>query len=109
MQSMSKTIEQTDAQNIALSYVAKQEMGAQGEIKSVEREEIWLLEVGWPSQSANTKGTQFAEVIVSGAGEIVHYEKTQFRASMMQRIASKLRAAFSHDHNRNADADKKTI
>ena len=93
---MQKMINETEAKQIALEYVKKQESGAQAEIKSVERQDIWALEVSWAIQTEKTKGTQYANVTVSGTGQVKHYEKTRFQSgSVSQRIKSKLRSIFS--------------
>jgi hypothetical protein len=94
--SMPKTIDEAEAKKITLEYVKKQESGAQAEIKSVERQDIWVLEVSWAMQTEKTKGTQYANVTVSGTGEVRDYEKTRFQSgSVSQRITSKLRSIFS--------------
>jgi circadian clock protein KaiC len=93
---MQKTIDEAEAEKIALEYVKKQESGAQAEIKSVERQDIWALEVSWAIQTEKTKGTQYANVTVSGTGKVKDYEKTRFQSgSVSQRIKSKLRSIFS--------------
>jgi hypothetical protein len=101
--SMPRTIDEAEAKQIALEYVKKKESGVQPEIKSVERQDIWELEVSWAMQTEKTKGTQYANVTVSGTGEVKDYEKTRFQSgSVSQRITSKLRNIFS----RNKPAEK---
>jgi hypothetical protein len=85
-------INETEAKQIALEYVKTKESGAQAEIKSVERQDTWVIE----TQTKETNGTQYANVTVSGAGEVKDYKKTTFRRnSASQRIKSKLRSIFS--------------
>lgn len=55
--SMPRTIDEAEAKKIALQYVKKKEWGAQAEIKSVERQDIWVLEISWAMQTEETKGT----------------------------------------------------
>ncbi len=94
--SMPRTIDEAEAKQIALKYVKKEESGAQAEIKLVERRDIWVMEISWAMQTEKTKGTQYANVTVSGTGEVIDYKKTRFRSvSVSQRILSKLRAVFS--------------
>jgi len=91
---MQKMINETEAKQIALEYVKKQESGAQAEIKSVEQQNIWVME----TQTKETKGTQYASITVSGTGQVKHYEKTRFQSgSVSQRITSKLRSIFSRN------------
>ena len=49
--SMPKTIDEAEAKEIALEYVKKKESGAQPEVKSVERQDIWALEISWAMQT----------------------------------------------------------
>ena len=85
-------INETEAKQIALEYVKTKESGAQVEIKSVERQDMWVME----TQTKETDGTQYANVTVSGAGEVKDYARTTFRSnSASQRIKSKLRSIFS--------------
>jgi hypothetical protein len=87
-----KTIDETEAKQIALKYVKTKESGAESEIKSVERQDIWVVE----TQTKETTGTQYANVTVSGTGEVKDYKKTRFQSgSVSQRIKSKLRSIFS--------------
>ncbi|MGA3108906.1 MAG: hypothetical protein ABSD99_05535 [Candidatus Bathyarchaeia archaeon] len=89
---MQKMIDETQAKQIALEYVKTKELGAQTEIKSAERQDIWVME----TQTKETNGTQYANVTVSGTGEVRDYEKTRFQSgSVSQRIKSKLRNIFS--------------
>jgi len=88
---MPRTIDEAEAKQIALEYVKKQESGAQAEIKSVEQQNIWVME----TQTKETKGTQYASITVSGTGQVKHYEKTRFQSGSVQRIKSKLRSIFS--------------
>lgn len=89
---MQRMIDEAKAKQIALEYVKTKESGAQTEIKSVERQDIWVME----TQTKETKGTQYASVTVSGTGEVKDYEKTRFRSgSVSQRILSKVRSIFS--------------
>jgi hypothetical protein len=88
---MQRMINETEAKQIALDYV-KKESGAQAEVKSVERQDIWVME----TQTKETKGFQHANVTVSGTGEIKDYNKTTFQNfSTPQRIKSKLLRIFS--------------
>ncbi len=90
---MEKMIDETEAKRIALEYVKTKELGAQTEIKSAQRQDIWVME----TQTKETNGTQYANVTVSGTGEVTEYEKTRFQSgSVSQRITSKLRSIFSH-------------
>ena len=52
--SMPKTIDEAEAKQIALEYVKKKESDAQAEIQSVERQDIWVLEVSWAMQTEKT-------------------------------------------------------
>jgi len=89
---MQKMIDETQAKQIALEYVKTKESGAQTEIKSAARQDIWVME----TQTKETTGTQYANVTVSGTGEVKEYEKTRFQSgSVSQRIKSKLRGIFS--------------
>jgi hypothetical protein len=89
---MQKMINENQAKQAALEYVKTKESGAQTEIKSVERQDIWVME----TQTKETKGTQYANVTVSGTGEVKDYTKTRFQNdSVSQRIKSKLRNIFS--------------
>jgi len=90
---MQKMINETEAKHIALEYVRKHESGAQSEIKSVERQNIWVME----TQTKETNGTQYANITVSGTGEIKDYEKTVFKTGISQRIKSKLQHIFSRN------------
>jgi hypothetical protein len=91
---MQKMINETQAKQVALEYVKTKESGAQTEIKSVERQDIWVME----TQTKETNGTQYANVTVSGTGQIKDYEKTRFQSgSVSQRIKSKLRGLFSRN------------
>lgn len=95
---MQKMIDETQAKQIALEYVKTKESGAQTEIKSAERQDIWVME----TQTKETNGTQYANVTVSGTGEVKDYEKTRFQSgSVSQRIKSKLRSIFSRKARRN--------
>jgi len=94
--SMPRTIDEAEAKQIALGYVKQKESGVQAEIKSVERQDIWVLEISWPMQTEKTRGTQYANVTVSGTGEVRDYKKTRFQSgSVSQRILSKVRDIFS--------------
>ena len=85
-------INESEAKQIALEYVKTKESGAEAEIKSVERQDMWVME----TQTKETNGTQYANVTVSGTGEVKNYERTTFRSSSAsQRIKSKLRSIFS--------------
>jgi hypothetical protein len=87
-----QTINETQAKQIALEYVKTKESGAQAEIKSVERQDTWVME----TQTKETNGTQYANVTVSGTGQVKNYERTTFRSnSASKRIKSKLRNIFS--------------
>jgi len=89
---MQRMINETEAKQIVLEYVKTRESGAQPEIKSVERQNMWVME----TQTKETKGTQYANVTVSGTGEVKDYQKTRFQSgSVSQRIKSKLRSIFS--------------
>ena len=90
---MQRTINETEAKQIALEYVKTKESGSQAEIKSVERQDMWVME----TQTKETKGTQYANVTVSGTGEVKDYKRTTFttRVSMPDKIKSKLRSIFS--------------
>lgn len=90
---MQKTVSETEAKQIALDYVQKQDSGARAEINSVERQNVWVME----TQTKEAKGTQYANVTISGIGEVKDYRKTRFQSgSVTQRIKSKLRSIFSH-------------
>jgi hypothetical protein len=83
-------INETEAKQIALEYVKTKESGAQAEIKSIDRQDTWVIE----TQTKETNGTQYANVTVTG--EVKDYKKTTFRSnSASQRIKSKLRSIFS--------------
>jgi hypothetical protein len=86
-------INETEAKQIALEYVKSKESGAQTQIKSVERQDIWVME----TQTRERKGDQYANVTVSGTGEVKDYKMTTFttRVSVPQKIKSKLRSIFS--------------
>ena len=87
---MQRMINETEAKQIAVEYVKKKESGAQAEIKSVEQ--MWVME----TQSKETKGIQYANVTVSGTGDVKDYKRTTFQTfSASQRIKSKLRSIFS--------------
>ena len=92
-------INETQAKQIAVEYVKAKESGSQTEVKSVERQDIWVME----TQTKETNGSQYANVTVSGTGEVKDYTKTRFQSgSVSQRITSKLRSIFSrnkHDAN----------
>jgi len=90
---MQRMINETEAKQIGLEYVKTRESGAQTQIKSVERQDIWIME----TQTKETKGDQYANVTVSGTGEVKDYKRTTFttRVSLPQRIKSKLRSIFS--------------
>lgn len=88
---MQKMINETEAKQIALEYVKTKESGALTEIKSVERQNVWVME----TQTKETKGTQYANVTISGTGEVKDYEKTRFTTGISQRIKSKLQNIFS--------------
>ena len=87
-------INESQAKQIALEYVRTKESGAQTEVKSVEREDIWVME----TQTKETNGTQYANVTVSGKGEVKDYTKTRFQTgSVSQRILSRVRSIFSRN------------
>ena len=90
---MQRMINEAEAKQVALEYVRTRESGAQPEIKSVERQDIWVME----TQTKETKGTQYANITVSGTGEVKDYKRTTFttRVSMPDKIKSKLRSIFS--------------
>ena len=91
---MQRLINETEAKQIALDYVKKEESSAEAEIKSVERQDIWVME----TQTRETKGIQYANVTVSGTGEVKDYKRTTFQSlSTPQRIKSKLRSIFSRN------------
>ena len=90
---MQKMINETEAKQIVLEYVKTRESGAQPEIKSVERQNMWVME----TQTKETKGTQYANITVSGTGEVKDYEKTRFKTGISQRIKSKLQSIFSRN------------
>lgn len=93
---LGKAIDEVQAREVAVEFVKKQEYGAQAEVNSSEREDIWFMDVSWPVRTEKLKGTQYAKVTVSGSGEVTDFEKTEFRgASIAQRIISKLRDVFS--------------
>jgi hypothetical protein len=97
---MQKMVNETEAKKIALDYVKTQESGAQPEIKSAERQDIWVME----TRTKETKGTQYANVTVSGTGEVKDYQKTRFQSgSVSQRIKSKLRSIFSRGKQEQAN------
>jgi hypothetical protein len=87
-------INETEAKQIALEYVKTKESGAHAEIRSVERQDMWVME----TQTKETKGIQYANVTVSGTGEVKDYKRTTFQSiSTPQRIKSKLRSLFSRN------------
>jgi hypothetical protein len=89
---MQRMINESEAKQIALEYIKSKESGAQAEVKSVERQDIWVME----TQTKGTKGIQHANVTVSGTGEVKDYERTTFQNfSTAQRFKSKLRSIFS--------------
>jgi hypothetical protein len=91
-------INESEAKQIALEYVNTKEPGAEAEIKSVERQDMWVME----TQTKETNGTQYANVTVSGTGEVKNYERTTFRSSSAsQRIKSKLRNIFSRSKQKD--------
>jgi hypothetical protein len=91
---MQKMINETQAKQIAVEYVTAKESGSQTEVKSVERQDIWVME----TQTKETNGSQYANVTVSGTGEVKDYMKTRFQSgSVSQRITSKLRSIFSRN------------
>jgi hypothetical protein len=49
------------------------------------------------TQTKETKGTQYANITVSGTGEVKDYEKTRFKTGISQRIKSKLQSIFSRN------------
>jgi hypothetical protein len=59
-------INEAEAKQIALEYVKDKESGAQAQIKSVERQDMWVME----TQTKETNGTQYANVTVSGTGVV---------------------------------------
>jgi hypothetical protein len=87
---MQEKINETQAKQVALKYVKTKESGTQTEIKSVERQNTWVMET-----QTETKGTQYANVTVSETGEVKDYKKTRFQSGSVQRIKSKLRSIFS--------------
>jgi len=89
---MQNMINETEAKQIALEYVKTKESGAQAEIKSIERQDMWVMEM----QTKESKGIQYANLSVSGRGEVKDYERTTFQSvSTSERITSKLRGIFS--------------
>jgi hypothetical protein len=91
---MQRMINETQAKQIALEYVKTKELGSPTEVKSVERQDIWVMQ----TQTKETSGTQYANVTVSGTGEVKDYTKTRFQSgSVSQRITSKLRSIFSRN------------
>ena len=72
---MQRMINEAEAKQIALEYVKTRESGAQPEIKSVEQQNMWVME----TQTKETKGDQYANITVSGTGEVKDYEKTLFK------------------------------
>ncbi len=102
---MSRIIDEGQARQTALNYVAREVQAAQAEIRSVDKEEIWLMELAWPAQNRNMRGTQFAKISISGSGEVRDFEKTDFRYnSLMRRMASRLGRAFSRGESREEDS-----
>ena len=90
-------INETQAKQIAVEYVKAKESGSQTEVKSVERQDIWVME----TQTKETNGSQYANVTVSGTGEVKDYTKTRFQSgSVSQRITSKLRSIFCAQQTR---------
>jgi hypothetical protein len=91
---MQKMITESQAKQIAAEYVKAKESGLQTEVKSVERQDIWLME----TQTKEANGSQYANVTVSGTGEVKDYTKTRFQSgSVSQRILSKVRNIFSRN------------
>ncbi|MGO9644988.1 MAG: hypothetical protein ACLPY5_09605 [Candidatus Bathyarchaeia archaeon] len=89
---MQNMINETEAKQIALEYVKTKESGAEAEIKSIERQDMWVMEM----QTKESKGIQYANLSVSGRGEVKDYERTTFQSvSTPERITSKLRGIFS--------------
>jgi len=90
---MQRMINEAQAKQVALEYVRTRESGAHTQVKSVERQDIWVME----TQTKETKGTQYANITVSGTGEVKDYKRTTFttRVSMPEKIKSKLRSIFS--------------
>jgi hypothetical protein len=87
-------INESQAKQIAVEYVRTRDSGSQTEVKSVERQDIWVMQ----TQTRETNGTQYANVTVSGTGEVKDYTKTRFQSgSVTQRITSKLRSIFSRN------------
>jgi len=70
---MPRTIDEAEAKQIALEYVKEKKSVVQAEIESVERQHIWVLKISWAMQMEKTKGTQYANVTVSGTGEVRGY------------------------------------
>jgi Txe/YoeB family toxin of Txe-Axe toxin-antitoxin module len=91
---MQNMINETEAKQIALEYVKTKESGAQAEIKSIERQDMWVME----TQTKESKGIQYANLTVSGRGEVKDYTRTTFQSvSTPERITSKLRGIFSRN------------
>jgi hypothetical protein len=87
---MQRTINETDAKQISLECVKAKESGAQAEIKSVEQHDMRV------AQTKETNGIQYADVTVSGTGEVEDYKWPTFHSvSTSQRIKSKLRSIFA--------------
>ena len=96
---MQRMINETEAKQIALDYVKTNESGARAEIRSVERQDIWVME----TQTKEPTGIQYANLTVSGTGEVKDYQKTNFqRSSAPQRIKSKLRNIFSRNKQKES-------
>jgi len=92
---MQRTINETEAKQIALEYVKTKESGSQAEIKSVERQDMWVME----TQTKEAKGIQYANITVSGTGAVEDYNRTTFQSfSTLRRIKSKLRSIFARDN-----------
>ncbi len=90
---MQNMINETEAKQIALEYVKTKESGAQAEIKSIERQDMWVME----TETKESKGIQYAHLTVSGTGEVKDYTRTTFQSvSTSERVTSKLRGIFSH-------------
>lgn len=93
-------VNETETKKIALEYVRTQESGAQPEVRSVERQDIWVME----TQTKKAKGSQYANVTISGTGKVTDYQKTRFQSgSVSQRFASKLRSIFSRGKQERAN------
>jgi len=73
---MQNMINETEAKQIALEYVKTKESGAQAEIKSIERQDMWVME----TETKESKGIQYAHLTVSGTGEVKDYTRTTFQS-----------------------------